>query len=326
MANDDFGAQLGSMDRNQLKELMAYLGDASLGQKQVYGSAGGGLGYRPSWNGNDWGGVGKGAATGAAAGAMAGSVVPVLGTAVGGVVGGVVGAGMGVYNKYAGNRKQRKNQAEYESQKAKAISDQNLVNQGRLKSVQQQLQTLDTRDKVNQQFQDLNLEGLFDRVSKQGLASNIQGITQQHADLSRESGFQTASQGLGGSSVDATRAADVQSSQNQAIAQAAAQSQGQRASMTANANSQRQNLLNSVSGANPGEDARMQNEIQGIGQSASAYGNQSGLQGFGMQQNQQNQNGYSQALGGMLTNYANMYTMQNQNRPSSRATPGYGVG
>ena len=311
MANDDFGAQLGSMDRNQLKELMAYLGDASLGQRQVYGSAGDGPGPAhlgafalPTQRGVGLNqGLGELGRTTFGAGSM-----------------------YGQYLQAGRRRKEKKNIAEFERQRAAAVGDQNLVNQGRLKSVQQQLRTLDTRDKVNQQFQDLNLEGLFDRVSKQGLDSNIQGITQQHADLSRESGFQTASQGLGGSSVDATRAADVQSSQNQAIAQAAAQSQGQRANMTTQANSQRQNLLNSVSGANPGEDSRVQNEIQGIGQGASAYANQAGLTQFGMGQNQQTQNNYSQALGGMLTNYANMYTMQNQNRPIGRATPGYGVG
>ena len=35
MAADDFGAQLGSMDRNQLKELMAYLSEDSVSQRQV---------------------------------------------------------------------------------------------------------------------------------------------------------------------------------------------------------------------------------------------------------------------------------------------------
>lgn len=315
MAADDFGAQLGSMDRNQLKELMAYLGDENLGRRQVGGQAGDlptihrGVGVPGHGDGeNPW------------QGNLSENFAEKFRNTAG------RGSLYGQYLHGQRNKKDKKNRAEYEAQLAKAIGDQNLVNQGRMKSVQQQLRTLDTRDKVNQQFQDLNLDGLFDRVTKQGLDSNIQGITQQHADLSRESGFQTASQGLGGSSVDATRAADVQSSQNQAVAQAAAQAQGQRAGMTATANSQRQNLLNSVSGANPGEDARVQNEIQGIGQSASAYGNQAGLQGFGMQQNQQTQNNYSQALGGMLTNYANMYTMQNQNRPNGRVTPGYGVG
>lgn len=296
MANDDFGAQLGSMDRNQLKELMAYLGDASLGQKQVDG-------------------------TGGAPNVRAQTTLLQYGRDKG-----WLGGGYKAYKNYTGRKKDKKKAAEFEAQRALAITDQGKVNAERLKSVQQQLRTLDTRDKVNQQFQDLNLEGLFDRVSKQGLDTNIQGITQQHADLSRESGFQTASQGLGGSSMDATRVADVQSSQNQAVAQAAAQAQSQRAGMTATANSQRQNLLNSVSGANPGEDARVQNEIQGIGQGASAYENQAGLQAYGMGQNQQANNGYSQALGGMLTNYANMYTMQNQGRPGNKATPGYGVG
>ena len=305
MAEDDFGAQLGSMDRNQLKELMAYLGDANLGLRQVTGEGGGAPGVRSQWgyHGNPFtAGIGTDKAFYRSAGDRS------------------------IYHAYKRNKKDKKKKAEFEAQRALAITDQGKVNAERLKSVQQQLRTLDTRDKVNQQFQDLNLEGLFDRVSKQGLDTNIQGITQQHADLSRESGFQTASQGLGGSSIDATRVADVQSSQNQAVAQAAAQAQSQRAGMTATANSQRQNLLNSVSGANPGEDARVQNEIQGIGQGASAYENQAGLQAYGMQQNQQANNGYSQALGGMLTNYANMYTMQNQGRPGNKATPGYGVG
>ena len=295
MAADDFGAQLGSMDRNQLKELMSYLGDTSLAQKQVSGSAGDGPGVRSQITALQYG-RDKGH----------------------------FGGGYKAYKNYTGRKKDKKKAREFEAQRAKAIEDQGLVNQERLKSVNQQLRTLDTRDKVNQQFQDLNLEGLFDRISQQGLDTNIQGITSQHADLSRETGFDTVGRGLGGSSVDATRAADVQSSQNQAVAQAAAQAQGQRNAMTAGANNQRQSLLNSVSGANPGEDARVQNEIQGIGQNASAFANQAGLTQFGMGQNQQANNGYSQALGGMLTNYANMYTMQSQNTPG-RATPGYGA-
>lgn len=310
MAADDFGAQLGSMDRNQLKELMQYLSDTTLGAHQVQGAAGDGPAqYRgsglPTYR--DFANRAKGSFFG------------------GEEVKNSVGR-LGIYGQYLhGKRsaKAKKEKAEWEAAQAQAIKDQNLVNQERLKSVTQQLRTLDTRDKVNQQFQDLNLEGLFDRVSQQGLDSNIQGITQQHADLSRETGFDTVGRGLGGSSVDATRAADVQSSQNQAVAQAAAQAQSQRAGMTANANAQRQNLLNSVSGANPGEDARVQNEIQGIGQDANAYSTQAGLTQFGMGQNQQAMNGYSQALGGMLTNYANMYTMQNQNT-KPKATPGYG--
>lgn len=304
MAADDFGAQLGSMDRNQLKELMQYLSDTTLASRQVQGDAGAGpAGPR---RGAGWDNFDKNPFTSEGSKQTFGRW-----------------SATGQYKHQRRNKKDKKKIAEWEEQQATAIKDQGLVNQERLKSVDQQLRTLDTRDKVNQQFQDLNLEGLFDRISQQGLDTNIQGITSQHADLSRETGFDTVGRGLGGSSVDATRAADVQSSQNQAVAQAAAAAQSQRAGMTDNANKQRQNLLNSVSGANPGEDARVQNEIQGIGQDANAYSTQAGLTQFGMGQNQQANNGYSQALGGMLTNYANMYTMQNQNT-KPKATPGYG--
>ena len=116
MANDDFGAQLGSMDRNQLKELMAYLGDASLGQKQVYGAAGEAPGVRGQWgyHGNPFtAGIGTNKAFYTAAGDRS------------------------IYHAYRRNKKDKKKAKEFEEQRAKAVEDQGLVNQGRLKSVQQ---------------------------------------------------------------------------------------------------------------------------------------------------------------------------------------------
>jgi hypothetical protein len=314
MPNDDFSSQIGSLDRSQLKELMLQLQDQTLAERQVGGGGPGGA--HKSFTGSDWGQVGTSAAVGAATGATVGSVVPILGTAVGGVVGGVAGAGYGTYRKFAKGKKAKRDQDEYGRQRAAAVQQQQQINAERLKSVRHQLKTLDLRDSVNQKFQDMDLGSMFDGVVKKGLDSNILGIAQQHDDINRETGFGTVARGLGGGSFDATRQADIQTSQDQAVAQAAAQAQSQRSQLGQQADTQRRQLLDSISGANPGEDARVQNEIQGIGQNASAFGQSAQNSIYGSALQQQQMAGQSQALGGLLSNYANLYTQTDrQNNP-----------
>lgn len=181
----------------------------------------------------------------------------------------------------------------------------------RARMVENQIKTIGLRGKVNQQFKDLGLEGLFDRVAQAGLDKNVLGITQQHEDFTRQTGFGAVSQGLGGSSVDADRIADVQSSQDSAIAQAAASAQGQRRQLGTQADRQRQDLLNSISGSNPGEEARLTGELSNVQNQANIFGQQANAAQMGLGIDQQQMAGQSQALGGLLSSYAHMYN-QNQ--------------
>ncbi len=218
------------------------------------------------------------------------------------------------YDAYKGigqSKSNRKKKKKYEEAMRKESARQKQIIGERLKQVQGQRKTVGMRNQVDQQFRDLNLEGLFDRVVKGNLDSSLIGITQQHDDLSRQSGFDAVRSGLGGSSVDAERVADVQSSQEQAMAQAASQAQMQRTQLGQQADTARRNLLSSVSGSNPGEEARLSGEISNLHNSANAANMNAGLGMFGMQQNQQQMAGQSQALGGLLSNYANLYNTQN---------------
>lgn len=218
------------------------------------------------------------------------------------------------YKKYTGRKKDKKGRRAYDEAMESENQRQKQIMGERMKMVQGQIRTVGMRKKVNTQFRDMDLEGLFDRVTKQGLDSSLIGITQQHEDLSRNTGFQAAAQGLGGGSVDAERIADVQSSQDQASAQAAAQAQMHNRQLRTSADQTRQSLLNSVSGSNPGEEARLNGEMANLQNSANSFVNQAGLTQYGMGQNQQQAAGQSQALGGLLSNYANMYTTNNSGR------------
>ncbi len=215
------------------------------------------------------------------------------------------------YKNYGRRKSEKKKKKAYDkSLRDEALRQKQLLGE-RLRQVQGQRKTVGMRNQVDQQFRDLNLEGLFDRVVKGNLDSSLIGITEQHDDLTRQSGFDAVRSGLGGSSVDAERIADVQSSQEQAMAQAASQAQMQRTQLGQQADTARRNLLSSVSGSNPGEQARLSGEIANLQNSANAGTMNAGLGQFGMQQNQQQLAGQSQAIGGLLSNYANLYNTQN---------------
>lgn len=283
---DDFGSNLASMDRNQIQELINYLGQSSLADVSVSQDAaeprirpGTGMGF---FNG---GSKAFNTARDVASHASA----------------------YGMYKRSKKSKADKKAKAEYENQLREEVKRRKDIQGNRLKQAQGQMQTLDLRDKVNTQFRDMELEGLFDRVVNQGLDSSLLGITQQHQDLSRETGFQAVKQGLGGSSTDAERVSDIGASQDQAVAQAASQAQQARTGMSRDLDETKRSLLAGISGGNPGEQARLTGELQNIQSQAQGFGQQMAGQTFGMQQSAQQLAGQSQALGGLLSNYARLY-------------------
>ncbi len=185
----------------------------------------------------------------------------------------------------------------------------------RATSVKNQIRTLDLRDKVKQQYQDMDLEGLFKRISDQGLQNNMLGITQQFEDLGREGGFGAAATGLAGGSVDANRLADTDAAEKQSRAQAVAGAQQQFEGLKQSSKNQQDQVLQSISGGNPGEEARLTGELSNTWNETNQFANQANA---GIQ-NQNTQAagmaGQSQALGGLLSTYANLYTQNQMKRP-----------
>lgn len=229
----------------------------------------------------------------------------------------LVGRAYGAFKSRSDKKKAAKKRRKYEAAVSAEKGRQKDFLEQRIKSVRNQLGTANLRNKVNQQFRDLELEGLFDRMTQQGLDASVLGITQQHEDLTRESGFDTVGRGLGGSSVDADRVADLQSSQDRALAAAAAQASQTRQNLSTGLDQQRRSLLASVSGSNPGEEARLGadlNAIQANARNAAAGAGQS-IYGMGIQQ--EALAGQSQAIGGLLSSYANLYN-QGTSTPGSQ--------
>lgn len=294
--NDSFAESLASLDRNQLAELLNELG------------ARGSMEYALEDPRTGEPVVMKGAGFKADHAAAKGSDKEKLRQYVGRT------DAYGQYRHYRRNKKQKAAKAAYEdAMRAESERQKGLIAE-RKKMVEGQLRTMDLRDKVNQQFRDLDLEGLFDRVVKQGQDQAVLGITQQHDDLARQSGFGAVAQGLGGSSVDAERVADIQASQDAALAQSAASAMSQRQNLGANLDQQRRALLSSVSGANPGEEARLSGQLSDISRQAGMFADQARTSGYGMNLQQQGMAGQSQALGGLLSSYARLYNQDTSRR------------
>lgn len=296
---DDFAAQLASLDREQLNALMSELQDRAGNtfafqdpNEPAPGSAkrvdAWGIGLDDDAT-NSW--------TGFRSAARQTSLA---------------GRGYNAYKQMRNRKKDKKKKAAHAAAMGEEAARQQQLRGERLKSVQNQLQTLDLRERVNQQFQDLDLEGLNRRVTEQGLNASLGGISKQYEDLSRQGGFAVANKGLAGSSFDAERLADTQAAQQQDQGQAVAQAQMQFQNLNQQNDTQRRDLLASISGGNPGESARLGGEIANIQNQANAYSMNAGQQAQGINAGQTAMNNQSQALGGLLSTYARLYGQNNQ--------------
>ncbi len=289
---DDYATALGSMDRGQLQALLAQLNDRA--RMDPLNEAGGGVGAAPGVSG----------------GAFQNPFQEDIAS------GGIQQASLyNQYKRFKNRKADKKARAEHERQVAAERERTRGILGERAKSVQNQIRTLDLRDKVKQQYQDMDLEGLFKRVSDAGLQNNMLGITQQFEDLGRQGGFGAAQTGLAGGSVDATRLADTDAAQQQSRAQAVAGAQQQFEGLKQQSKDQQDQVLQSISGANPGEEARLSGELSNVWNQTNQFANQANA---GIQ-NQNTQAagmaGQSQALGGLLSTYANLYTQNQMKRP-----------
>jgi hypothetical protein len=116
---------------------------------------------------------------------------------------------------------------------------------------------------------------------------------------------------LAGSSFDAERLADTQAAQMQDRASAAAQANMQFQQLNQSSDDRRRQLLSSISGGNPGEEARLSGEMTNVQNTANNFSNSAGWQQQGQFSDQTAMNNQSQALGGLLSTYSRLYT-QNQ--------------
>lgn len=178
----------------------------------------------------------------------------------------------------------------------------------RFEQLKQEIQRRQLKSRVNAYFNSESMRGLYDTLENRHLQNSLAQITEQYGNQLKQSAFQSAGQGLIGSSVDAERRGDVQQAQNAAAIQAQGQAQ-QFAQGVRNQNEQqRQSLVDTLSSGNPYQGAQFDQQMQQIGnqtnQMAQQYANQTA-------QNQISQYGLnmqSQALGNLFSNAANLYS------------------
>jgi hypothetical protein len=295
---DDFAAQLASMDRAQLQALMTELSDRE-GNRFAFTDPRANM--RAPGGGTDSG----------EAFARHYTDSEDLMAHVTSLGGKTLYSAYDAYKHMGSRSEAKKKKAAYEKALRDEAARQQKIRAERLKAVTNQLRTVDLRDKVNLQFRDLNLEGLHKRVAQQGLDTKLGGITEQYDDLTRRGGFATAGSGLAGSSFDAERLADTQAAQMQDRASAAAQANMQFQQLNQSSDDRRRQLLSSISGGNPGEEARLSGEMANVQNTANNVTNQAGWQQQGQYNDQTAMNNQSQALGGLLSTYSRLYT-QNQ--------------
>ena len=177
----------------------------------------------------------------------------------------------------------------------------------RMAQVKQELEKRQLQSRVNAYFKSDAMKGLYDTLENQHLQNSLQQITQQFGDHLRQSSFQTAGQGLTGSSVDAERRGEINQAQNTAVIQAQGQAQ-QFAQGVKNQNEQqRRALVDTVQDPNPATGAAFDQQLQGISNQTAQMGQQYANQTQMSQLNQYGMNMQSQALGNLLSNYGNLY-------------------
>jgi hypothetical protein len=301
--DDDFGAQLGSMDRAQLRALAEEY-QQRMNQGFALSNPGGGKAptiHSATPDPHKW----------------TQTSVSDYNTETFRDTAGLA-SGYGAYKRYTRSKSDRKKKKKYDEAMRAEKARQSGIAGERLRSIQGQLKTLDMRDKVNTQFKDMDMEGLFKRIADQGLQANMLGITQQYEDFSRQGGFGAAQTGLSGSSVDAERLADTDAAEQGDRSQAVAQSQNQLSQMTQQSDMARRQLLDSVSSSNPGEEARLGGELANIQNQANSFGQNAQGQMWQQQNNAAGMNGQSQALGGLLSTYSTLYTQNNRQEEINR--------
>ena len=220
--------------------------------------------------------------------------------------------GYQAYREHSFNKSQMKRKRAADAAQREAYSDYMKARKLRLQQVQQELAKRKLKARVNGYFSSESMQGLYDTLQDRHLQNSLAQISQQYENQLRNSAFQTASQGLTGSSVDAERRGTVQQGQNAAAIQAQAEAQQFAQSARNNNEQQRQALLGTVQSGSPYEGAAFDQRLQSISHDTAAMGQQYANTAALGQINQSGYNMQSQALGNLMSNYANLYRMQNQ--------------
>lgn len=170
-----------------------------------------------------------------------------------------------------------------------------------------ELNKRDTANKVNSYFSSDTMTGLYDTLRSNVLQNALSDIVNKYQSQLRTSAFQTAGQGLMGSSVDAERRGSIDQSQNAEATKAAGDADSYVTGVKNQNETQRQNLIDSLSSDNPADAASITQSERQLQSDMQKTNQQYASSAANSQINQNGLNLQSQSLGNLMSNYANLY-------------------
>ncbi len=240
--------------------------------------------------------------------------------AFGGSLGGAstIGQIQGGNARKAALKRKRASDKAYNS----AVANYTAQRAARLQAAKRELQVRQTKNQINGYFKSDKMEGLYDSLHSNVLQNSIADIINKYDAQLKQSAFQTADQGLTGSSVDAERRGDAdQSAQRDTIA-ATGQADSYVRSIRDQNDQQRRSLVDTLTADNPGDAAALESQTRGIMNNTQNITDQYAQQAAMSQINQNGMNMQSQAMGNLLSNYGSLYKIGQDAKGYNPKSPG----
>lgn len=207
------------------------------------------------------------------------------------------------------NKKQMAKRRAFNAAQAAGIKQYMAQREARMELAKKELGRRKLRTQINGSFNDPAMKGLYDQIEQSNLQGRLGDVVQQYQGILRNNVFDQASRGLTGSSSDVEMRGDVGQAQNAAAIQAATQAQQFRMGVQNQNEQQRRSLIDAVDSDNPVQGAQFDNQIQGIVNQTRNLAGQQANAATSSQINQFGNNMQSQALGSLLSNLGNLYTI-----------------
>lgn len=188
-----------------------------------------------------------------------------------------------------------------------------------LEAAKRELHQRETKNQINQSFRSETMGGLYDTLRSNVLQNSLADIVDKYQTQLKQSAFQTAGQGLTGSTVDAERRGGLDKAQTGEAVQAAGSADTYVRNLQNQGETQRRSLIDTLSSDNPADAASLEQTTRGVQGDVQRISDQYAQQAAQRQISQGGLNMQSQALGNLLSNYANLYS-------TGQNAQGYGGG
>lgn len=215
-----------------------------------------------------------------------------------------------IYHGLKNSKKKKealKKKRAYDKAQTEAVENYKVQREAMLQSAKRELQSRQMKNEINSYYKSEKVEGLYDSLRSNVLQNSIADIINKYQDQLRDSTFQSAGQGLIGSSVEAERRGDIGQAQNTEAIQAAGNADRYVQGVRAQDDEQRRALVATLSSENPGDAASLEQQTRGVISNTQRLNDQYASEAARRQTEQYGMGLQSQAFGNLLSNYANLY-------------------